>query len=273
MSPGHVGGAPGPDRAALPVGYLAVRSPRAFWIARSECAEELERGDADLLLAGRGRREKRAGTGRGALMQLDLGGAPAIGKRALHGGLAGPLLGGLYLGSRRIVAQLNAAVRLDERGIPTPDVLAVGWRPALPGLTAQAILTRAIPGALNLYEAVQHDAPWRRRRGILSQAARLVRAMHDAGFLHADLNVTNLVLGGTAEGDRIHVVDLDKGRFVAAPGLSQRAGNLGRLARSHRKWIRGGSRVTPREEIFFMRCYAGSDRALLRALLRELGRG
>ncbi len=260
-------------RVSLPAGYVPVRSQAASWIARSECADELERGDADLLLAGRSRRDKRPGSGRGPLVLLSLGGAPAVGKRAVHGGFAGPLLGGLYWGSGRILAQLHAALRLREHGISTPDVLAVGWRAVFPGLAAQAIVTRAIPGAENLYEAARHDAPWRRRRVILSQSAALVRAMHDAGFLHADLNVTNLILGGTATGGRIHVVDLDKGRFVAEVGLRERAANLARLVRSYRKWIQGGSRLTPREEIFFLRCYSQSDRAFLRSLLRRLGRG
>lgn len=265
-------GSGGTGRVSLPPGYVLVRSPVAWWLARGECADELERGDADRLLAGRGRRGKRPGSGRGPVVLLGLGGVPAVGKRALHGGIAGPLLAGLYWGPGRILAQLRTALRLQERGIPTPDVLAVGWRPVFAGLTAQAIVTRAIPGAENLYEATRHDAPWRRRRVILSQSAAVVRAMHDVGFLHADLNVTNLILGGTATGDRIHVVDLDKGRFVGKAGLRERAANLARLVRSYRKWIQGISRLSPREEIFFLRSYCRSDRALLRCLLRRLGR-
>lgn len=264
-------GSGGIGRVGLPAGYVLVRSPVGSWIARSECADELERGDADVLIAGRGLRDKRPGSGRGPVVLLGLGGAPAVGKRALHGGIAGPLLGGLYWGAGRILAQLRTALRLRERGIPTPDVLAIGWRPVVAGLAAQAIVTRAIPGAENLYEATRHDAPWRRRRVILSQSAALVRTMHDAGFVHADLNVTNLILGGTATGDRIHVVDLDKARFVAELSLRERAANLARLVRSYRKWIEDVSRLTPREAIFFLRCYCGSDRALLRVLLTRLG--
>src|SRR5207245_10845727 len=118
------------------------------------------------------------------------------------GGFAGRLLGGLYLGAGRALAQAEAAERLLRSGIPTPPVLAVGWRRSLLIFTKQVIVTRAIPGAENLYEAARQDAPWRRRRAILARSAELVRSMHEAGFLHADLNVTNLVLGSGPGGDQ-----------------------------------------------------------------------
>lgn len=264
---------PGKDAVSdLPAGYVAIRSPAARWIARPECAEELGRGEGDRLLLGRARRDKRPGSGRGSIVRMPLGGVPAIGKRALHGGLAGPILGGLYCGRGRLLAQIRAAHRLHEAGIPTPELLAVGWRPVFRGLSAHAILTRALPEAENLFEAAQHEAPWRRRRAILGESAALVRAMHDIGFMHPDLNVTNLVLGATESGDRIHVVDLDRGRFVSQTGLSERTKNLRRLVRSYRKWIRGRWPLSPREEIYFLRRYCRADRAFLRALLARLGR-
>jgi hypothetical protein len=266
----------GPSRvgrdAGLPPGYTWTRSPGGSWVVRPECAEAVERGDADRLLAGRGRRDKRPGTGRGGLVVFTLAGESAVGKRALHGGVAGRLLGGIYLGPGRVLAQVEAAHRLDRAGVPTPEVLAVGWRRALFVFTVQAIVTRAIPGAENLYEAAQQGSPWRRRRAILARSAELVRSMHEAGFLHADLNVTNLVLGSGPGGDQVHVVDLEKGTFVRSISPSDRVSNLARLLRSYEKWIRGRARLGPRDEIFFLERYCRSDRALLRDLLGRLRR-
>lgn len=190
----------------------------------------------------------------------------------MHGGLAGRLLGGLYLGPARLLGQIEAARRLDQAGIPTPEILAVGWRRVLLAFSAQAIVTRAIPGAENLYEVARQEAPWRRRRAILERSADLVRAMHDAGFLHADLNVTNLVLGEGPDGDRIHVVDLEKGRFRTPLPMSDRAANLGRLVRSYEKWIPDLRRLGAREEILFLRRYCRSNRTMLRELLGRLRR-
>jgi len=256
--------------AGRPAGFALALSPGGKWLARPECVEAIERGAADILLRGPARRDKRAGTGRGPMVRLEIGGLAAIGKRALHGGLAGRLLGGLYLGAGRALAQVEAAERLSRSGIPTPEILAVGWQSALLLFTKQAIVTRAVPGAENLYEAARHDAPWRRRRAILAASADLIRRMHDAGFLHADLNVANLILGGGPGGDRVFVVDLDRGRFEARLTKRQRFANLARLQRSYEKWIAGQWPLSPRDEVRFLRSYCRRDRALLRELRSRL---
>ena len=168
--------------------------------------------------------------------------------------------------------QIRLASRLERCGIPTPEVLAVGWRRRALLFAAQAIVTRAIPRAQNLYEAAIEDAPWRRRRAILARSAELVRAMHDAGFLHADLNVTNLVLGGGPEGDLVYVVDLEKGRFRADMDSTRRLAGLSRLLRSYEKWLAGRAPLTPRDELIFLRRYCRSDRVLLRELQERLQR-
>ncbi|MFQ5878111.1 MAG: lipopolysaccharide kinase InaA family protein [Acidobacteriota bacterium] len=249
-----------------------MRSPRATWLARNDCAEAIQKGEADLLFAGAARREPAAGGGRGGLVRLRLAGQEAVGKRALHGGLLGRILGGLYLGAGRAVAQLVAAERLERAGVPTPAVLAVGWRRAFGPFHQHAVVTRRVHRSQNLYEAALEDAPWRRRRISLEKSASLVRSMHDAGFLHADLNVSNILLGEGPDGDRVHIVDLDRGRFVRRAGPGARFRNLARLLRSYEKWIAGRFRLTAREELLFLRSYCGPDRSLLRRLQRRLQR-
>jgi len=256
--------------ARLPSGFAIALSPGGRWLARPECIESIEQGAADVLLRGPVRREKRAGSGRGPVMLLQINGQAAIGKRAMHGGFAGRLLGGLYLGTGRALAQAEAAERLLRSGIPTPQVLAVGWRRSFLIFTKQVIVTRAIPGAENLYEVARQDAPWRRRRAILAASADLIRRMHDAGFLHADLNVANLVLASGSGVDRVFVVDLDRGRFEGRLTTPQRLRNLARLQRSYEKWIAGRWPLSPREEVRFLRSYCRSDGGLLQELRSRL---
>jgi len=204
------------------------------------------------------------------LLRMRLGGAEAIGKRTQHGGLLGPVLRGLYPGSGRIRDQLAAADRLDRAGVSTPAVLAVGWRPVLGPLRAHAIITAAVREAQNLYEVARANAPWRRRRIALEKSAELVRSMHDAGFVHADLNVTNLLFGRGEGGDRVQIVDLDGGTFHHRVGFGSRFSNLARLLRSYEKWIAGRFRLSAREELIFLRRYCRGDRILLRRLQRRL---
>jgi len=268
----HAGDAVRRGRPGVPPGYREVRSPVAEWIARPECSEAIARGEADALFVPHDRRLAPRATGRGRLARFRLGGVPAVGKRALHGGLLGRLFGGLYVGRARGLAQIELAERLERAGIPTAEILAVGSRRAFGPLHEQVIISRAIPGAQNLYEAAMEDAPWRRRRVILERSADLLRAMHDAGFLHADLNVSNLVVGEGAEGDRVFVVDLDRGRFLARLRLAERLSNLARLLRSYEKWIARRGRLSAREEILFLRRYCRTDRRLLRDLRGRLDR-
>jgi hypothetical protein len=251
---------------------VEVRSPAAAWIARPEAAEDIGAGRLDFLLAGPGIRATRSGAGRAPLAQVTLKDWDAVGKRSLHGGVLGSMLGGLYLGPGRVRAQIEAAARLERLGISTPQILAVGWRPRAVLFRSLAIVTRTIPRAQNLYEAAHDDAPWGRRRVILERSADLVRALHDAGFRHADLNVSNLVLGGGPEGDGVHVVDLDKGRFVGAMGISGRFAGLARLLRSCEKWLAGSTPLGPRDELLFLRRYCRADRALFRTLQERLQR-
>ena len=256
-------------RHMLP-GYTEIRSPAASWITHTQCAEEIQRGEADRLLLRRVGTGPRPGSGRGGTEHFRLGGVEVVGKRALHGGLLAPLLRGLYLGTGRVLDQLIAADRLGRAGVSTPAVLAVGWRRILGPLQAHAIITQAVLQAQNFYEAAREDAPWRRRRVALEKSADLIRAMHDAGFVHSDLNVTNLLIGRGGEGDRAQIVDLDGGRFRRTVSIGERYANLARLLRSYEKWIAGRFRLSAREELGFLIRYCRADRDLVRLLQRRL---
>ena len=256
----------------LPPDCLEVRSAAGAWIARRECAPAIQRGEADFILSGPGARHSAAGSGRGPLARFTLAGLPAVGKRALHGGLLGPLLRGMYLGRRRAVDQLRAAARLAGAGVPTPEILAVGSRPVAGLFCAQAIVAREIAGARNLHDLAGEPLAGARRREILKKTAGLLRDMHDAGFLHADLNLANLVLGGGPAGERVWVVDLERGRFAGQVTVGGRIRVLARLLRSCEKWVAKRLRLTPREEVRFLRIYARGDRILLRQLVTRLSR-
>lgn len=258
------------EERVLP-GYLPAVSGGGRWVARPECAADLARGAADRLLAGGRTGRAAAGRGRGGLVEFRLGGIPAIGKPARHGGLFGSLLDGLYLGPDRALIQIAIAGELCRRGVDTPEPLAVGWRRVLGPLVLQAIVTRAIPEGRNLLEVARDGDP-RIRREALAAGAEVVRAMHDAGFDHADLNLMNLVFETRPAGARVQVVDLDRGRFLDRLGPGSRRRALGRLLRSHDKWVEPGRRLTPREEIRFLRRYCRTDRGLLRSLVSGLRR-
>ena len=251
--------------------YATVSLERTTWMTRSDCAAALAASGAGQLLEGRATRANVLGGGRAGSVALRVGDRAAIGKRARHGGAA-RFLGGLFLGCRRVVRTALATMRLREAGVSTPSVLAAGWRRVLGPLHAQALITEAIPGGVNLHTALGSHMTTSERRGLLGASGRAVKAMHDAGFLHADLNLANLVLERTPDGFRAHIVDLDRGRFPNPLTAAQQRSNLRRLFRSWEKWRPGGGSPGLREVVAFLRAYCDGDKLAMRRCLGDLWR-
>jgi tRNA A-37 threonylcarbamoyl transferase component Bud32 len=246
------------------------------WMVRPGDAGDLERSGAPRILEGKGRRASGPGRGRGAMTRLTIAGREAIGKRALHGGLLGPLLGGVYLGHGRVEAVAHAALRLRAAGVATPDVIAAGWRPIVRPFYALALLTEMVPDAMSLQECLLASPPTPgRRRALLRAAGETVRAMHGAGFRHADLNLANLVVEGGPGSPRVHVIDLDGGRFATGTRDRAAAGNLCRLVRSWEKFIEPRVSGGLRDLVAFLRGYTADParrRRLAEALIRHRAR-
>ena len=233
---------------------------------RPECADAVRGGELEFLLRGPARRKRSPGGGRGGIETLQLAGIPVVAKRPVHGGLFGRMMGGLYVGAGRLLVQARCAQRLRRGDVPTPEVLAIGWRRVFGPLQAHGIVTRAIPRGVTLYEAIRTSRPGMRRRAILRRCAELVRRMHDVGFLHADLNVTNLMLEEKEGEPRMQIIDLDRGRFENRVGPIGRTRNLARLMRSYEKWLAKESPLSTLEKLRFLKHYSGEERSLLRRL-------
>lgn len=265
----------GPD---LP-GYETLRSGPRLWRVRPGLAAALAGSPAAALLEGEPPAPGPPGAGRAGTMTLVLAGRPAYAKRGVHGGLARRLLGGVFWRDRRGRGVIEAADRLRAAGVPTPDVLAAGWRTITGPLAAYVLVTEAVPGGASLLALLGEQPLPRRRRRLARAAGRSVRALHDAGFVHPDLNLANLVAahggepGAPGGATRVFVIDLDGGGFRDRVGGSARRGNLKRLLRSYEKWIAPSSPLDPRDALAFLRAYSGTDRELFRTLVRGLRGG
>jgi hypothetical protein len=265
-----------------PDGYDTLRSEGRVWLIRPGLKAALAASPAAALLEGDPPPPGLPGTGRGGAMPLVLAGRACYAKRGVHGGLARHLLGGLFWRDRRARLAVEAAGRLRTAGVSTPDVLAAGCRPVFGPLAAYVLVTEAIPGGVSLQAFLGGQPLPRRRRLLAREAGRCVRALHDAGFVHADLNLANLVAahggeGGGSRGERggpggsaVHVIDLEGGRFRARVGFGARRANLRRLLRSYEKWIAPVSPLDRRDALAFLRAYCRDDEAWLRRCLGDL---
>lgn len=187
-----------------------------------------------------------------------------------HGGVLGPLLGGVRLGLGRARRELAAHVALRARGAPVAEPAFVrGCRLAGPFFAA-AVATRLEPGCDGLALLAGADP---RDRACIERACRAaggaVRRFHDAGGAHADLQLRNLLFQEHGSVLRVLVLDLDRARVGPSPSPRRRMAELMRLYRSLRK--RGiEARVGTRGCAAFLHAYVAGDRTLRRALLARL---
>ena len=223
--------------AALPPEYQTWRLGAASAVVRRDVASAVraaleQRGSLYAWAEAQPGREAFAG--RGAAYGVTLGGIAAVVRHARRGGLLGPLLGDRYAGVPRHVRELDWSRRLAGAGIRTPPFLAGITYAA--GLAHRAdVATARVPG-LDLAGLFFGDAPpgpdvrdatWR-------AVGRLVRSLHDAGWVHPDLQLRNVLVSGAPP--LAWLLDVESCRDAA--GEAARRRNLERFYRSWAKWNR-----------------------------------
>lgn len=123
---------------------------------------------------------------------------------------------------------------LDEAGIPTAVPLAMGERRRLV-LRDASLVTREIVDSvhLNAYVAAHLGGPEDpRRTALYDDLARIVRRMHDAGFVHNDLHGGNILVNGPPGAPRLFVIDLHSVSRRPRPSEGARWFDLAKLLHS-----------------------------------------
>jgi 3-deoxy-D-manno-octulosonic acid kinase len=194
-------------------------------------------------------------SGRGAAFRVRIAGAPpAVLRLGRRGGLLGRVVRATYVGvTPRPWRELAVTVAAQARRAPVADVLAAcvdGW-----GVYRSAIVTAEVPEARTAIAALRAAGTAAERARVAASAGAAVGRLHAAGVAHADLNLTNVLLGSGAAA----IVDLDRAR-IARGGLPARARRRGlaRLARSAQKLDPEGALVGPEVVRAFHAAYAAA---------------
>ena len=174
--------------------------------------------------------------GSGFPLKLEGGGPVLFARWGRRGGLVGLINSDIYFGGgARPLRELTIANEARLRGIPIAEPLGAVIEAVAPGFYRSAFITRALSG-MTLWELLRADDDAVVRAHVVELARRAIDTMHDAGLLHADLNLHNLFISNSGERMTAVILDLDKAQLFNGPvPAAQRQTNFARLARSARK--------------------------------------
>ena len=136
----------------------------------------------------------------------------------------------------RPLTELIATETARQRGVPTVEVLGAYVRWIKSGLYRGLLISREAEGFHNLWEWLQRHPTGPTRTVILTTVARTIATMHDVGIVHADLNLTNILVQPGSTSPQVLLLDFDRARVLSDPvSRSQRERTLRRLQRSFRR--------------------------------------
>lgn len=168
-------------------------------------------------------------------LKLD-GGPDLFARWGRRGGFIRFITADIYFGAgARPLRELAIANEARLRGISIAEPLGAVIEAVAPGFYRSAFITRALSG-MTLWEFLRADDDAVVRAHVVELARRAIDTMHDAGLLHADLNLHNLFVSNAGERMTVAILDLDKAQLfnISVPPARRRV-NFARLARSARK--------------------------------------
>jgi 3-deoxy-D-manno-octulosonic acid kinase len=229
------------SRPALPAGYVTGRERGADVVALPSVFQPVLHGIAQfgtLHDAAAADPDARAFTGRGTAYHVRLGDEDAVVRHYQRGGVVARMLHDSYLaaGQARPLRELAASCAARERGVDTPEVLALATYPAAPFYRAD-IATRYISDSRDLAACVLGETRADRagRLAAWTAAGTLLRTAFAAGVEHADLNMRNILIADVPR-PRALLLDLDRAVVhTRATGGAARDRMIARLHRSRRK--------------------------------------
>ena len=212
------------------------------------------------------RPDARALAGRGVAYHIPAPGSYAserwVVRHYRRGGLVARFVQDRYLdsGVKRPIRELTASVKARARGVATPEVVAAAIYPA-GGWYRADIVTRYLPESRDLADRLFDDPDAERRRRAMRLAGALLRRAHEAGVVHNDLNLRNILIAGTGDAERAWLLDLDRAVVMRdAAARFERDLMLRRLARSLRKLERANrTRLVEGEREAFAEAYAVAE--------------
>ncbi len=188
-----------------------------------------------------------------------------------HGGLFAPWLRDWAWTPSRVFREFSTWSVLREANVPLPaPVFAISRRKGLFWRSAFASLE--CTDALDGIDWLAKDPSPLQLRKICLSFAKALRQFHDAGAIHGDLHIRNLLIEwrdaeDTTNAPRCLLIDLDRTRIQSRVSPRQRIAELSRLVRSLEKTGHAAA-VSKRLRALTLSTYCAGDRKLRNAMMR-----
>ncbi|MBN2466720.1 MAG: phosphotransferase [Deltaproteobacteria bacterium] len=203
--------------------------------------------------------------GRGTVITIPLPGEGTgrlVIRKYRRGGKMQKVTADLYWGRSRPLRELEIASQALQKGVPTAEIIAACHHRVWGMFHRGHLVSLEIPRgqdivsyARDLQRPLTRDRI-REKREVISIVGHLIRTMHDAGIVHADLNLKNIILQNNApDPPQGYIIDFDKSRIKPSATNRERIGNLMRLNRSVEKFRKEGVPITRTDALRFLLAY------------------
>lgn len=173
--------------------------------------------------------------GRGQAWFVEIDAISAVYRKYMRGGLIARFIQQTYFSfnteNTRSVKEWRLLQWMHDNGLAVPQPLAASvcrWPVSFSPFYRAQILIQRISDVQTFDERLSQQSL---QAGIWQSVGQCIRAFHNKGIYHADLNANNILLNAN---NKVYLIDFDKGeRRQAAPDNAQwKQDNLQRLKRS-----------------------------------------
>jgi 3-deoxy-D-manno-octulosonic acid kinase len=189
-------------------------------------------------------------------------------RQYFHGGLLRMFTGSLYLFGSRSLRELALTEEIRSCGIQTIQPIAAIHRFIYWPLYRAYLLSLEIPHSKDLTQYFQEIGSYPSRenlflkRKMIRSVGLLLRAFHQSGFFHGDLQLKNVLVAG----EQPFLIDFDRSYRKKMLSIREKMKNLLRFNRSVEKWRRVGLPITRTDRWRFFLAYAGEDEEVQKAM-------
>jgi tRNA A-37 threonylcarbamoyl transferase component Bud32 len=201
--------------------------------------------------------------GRGPVLSVpieEIPGTRIMIRKYLRGGLLRFVNNDIFLGNQRPFNELYIGAEAYARDIPTAETLAaVSIKKKGPFYNGY-LITKELTSCSDLSQYLKELSKCsnidfsEKKEQVLIKTTETIRSMHDKGFLHADLNMKNILIS-RATPENIFIIDWDKSVLKNNLTELERSSNIIRFCRSMEKLKQQGIPVTENDQELFLNKY------------------